>query len=341
MFSINNIILINSSILFNDLQDFDLENNDFVKSFEKYVFSFFHHFNNNQFFDKFVKINISDFALDFDLWCDKKEIKKRIYADFLKVLWFLNVADVNKLFNRLSTLNNWCRNQLFLFVIHNAKISVQREKQFIESSQSHVEKIHYLNVKILINIILSFNLQINFHVDMIDIVNNSFEYWHFHNWDSFIRTCDNDFSRYNDNFFIFFFDIIQYFCTEDQYHIKHFFHCDQIVFFERDQRSLSQSCKSVVFKIRLLIFDNFNSNIVFSFCKSAVDEYLLIEDLIEKISFFKIIIRCFDVVISRNKIIVIKFLINNIFNISNERLKSSKLTFFIREELEIQTFDKE
>ncbi len=106
MFSINNIILTNSSIFFNDLQNFDLENIDFVKSFKKYVFSFFHYFNNNQFFNKFVKINISDFALDFDLWCDKKEIKKRVYADFLKVLRFLNVADINKLFNRLSILNN-------------------------------------------------------------------------------------------------------------------------------------------------------------------------------------------------------------------------------------------
>jgi hypothetical protein len=149
-------------------------------------------------------------------------------------LRLLNVADVNKLSNRLSTLNSWCRNQLSLSAIHSAKISVQREKQSIESSQSHVEKIHYLNARILINTILSFNLQTNFQIDMIDIVDNSFEYWHSHSWDSFIRTCDNDFSRYNDNSLIFFFDIVQYFCSENQCHIRHSSHCDQVVFFERD-----------------------------------------------------------------------------------------------------------
>ncbi len=175
---------------------------------------------------------------------------------------------------------------------------------------------------------------------MIDIVNNSFEYWHFHNWDFFIRICDNDFSKYNDNFFIFFFDIVQYFCNENQCHIKHFFHCDQVVFFKRDQRSFSQSRENVIFKIRSLIFDNFNSNIVSSFYKSTINEYFLIEDLIEKISFFKIIVRRLDVVISRNKIIVIKFFINHIFNISNEKLKLNKFTFFIREKFKIQTFDK-
>ncbi len=61
-----NKMISNSSILFNDLQDFDFKNNDFVELFEKYASFFFRHFNNNQFFDRFIKINISDFAFDLD-----------------------------------------------------------------------------------------------------------------------------------------------------------------------------------------------------------------------------------------------------------------------------------
>jgi hypothetical protein len=67
VFSINNTILTNSSIHFNDLQDSDLENNDFAESFEKYASSFSHHFNNNQLLDRSVKVDISNFALDLDL----------------------------------------------------------------------------------------------------------------------------------------------------------------------------------------------------------------------------------------------------------------------------------
>ncbi len=62
------------------------------------------------------------------------------------------------------------------------------------------------------------------------------------------------------------------------------FHCDQIIFFDRDKRQQSQTQKKIIFEIRILIInDERTFNISFSFI--IIDnEYLLIEDFVREIS---------------------------------------------------------
>jgi hypothetical protein len=71
---------------------------------------------------KLAKLNISNFCLALSLWCDKKEVKRRVYADLLQVLRLLKISDIDKLLNRLFTLQSWCKKQLSFSKIHFVKI---------------------------------------------------------------------------------------------------------------------------------------------------------------------------------------------------------------------------
>jgi hypothetical protein len=71
---------------------------------------------------------------------------------------------------------------------------------------------------------------------MIDIVDNLHEFWYSNNWNFFIRICENDFVKYRDESSIIFFDIVKYFCEKNLCDLNHAFHCDQIIFFDRDKR---------------------------------------------------------------------------------------------------------
>jgi mannose/fructose/N-acetylgalactosamine-specific phosphotransferase system component IID len=103
-------------------------------------------------------------------------MKKRVYVDLLQVLRLLNVSKIDKLFNRLFTLQSCFKRQLFFSIIHFVKISIQFNKQFTNRTKSIERKIHFFNAQVMINMILCFNIQMNFHIDMIDIVDNSHEF---------------------------------------------------------------------------------------------------------------------------------------------------------------------
>jgi hypothetical protein len=101
-----NIFTTQSNIALNDVKIFDFQNECFVEFFEKYLFVYFENVNVVEIFVKLVKLNISNFCLALNLWCDKKEIKKRVYADLLQVLRLLKISDIDKLLNRLFTLQS-------------------------------------------------------------------------------------------------------------------------------------------------------------------------------------------------------------------------------------------
>jgi hypothetical protein len=181
-----NIFTAESNIALNEVKMFDSQSENSMKFFEKYVFDYFDDVNTFIMFARFVKINISNFCLALRMWCDKKEVKRRTYVDLLQVLKLFNVSKIDKLFNRLFTLQSWFRRQLSLSTIHSVKIFVQFNKQFTDLTKSIERKMHFLDARVMINMILCFNIQMNFHIDMIDIVDNSHEFWHSNNWDSFI-----------------------------------------------------------------------------------------------------------------------------------------------------------
>lgn len=198
-----------------------------------------------------------------------------------------------------------------------------------------------MNIRILINIFLSFSSKADFHIDMTKIVNSSFEYWQSNSWDLSIRTCFNNFVKYVDEISIFSFDIMQYFCHDLQCETFHFIHCGQIIFFDRDRQSKFQTNEIFFFKIRALIFNNAQINEISDFYRQIFNKYLMIKkNSVQKILISNVIIQRLDVVFSQNKISVIWFVINHIFNTVDKKLKSSNLINSIRKKLKFKIFEK-
>jgi hypothetical protein len=199
---------------------------------------------------------------------------------------------------------------------------------------------HFLDARVMINMILCFNIQANFHIEMTNIVNNSHEFWHLISWDSFIRTYENDFAKYNDESSIIFFDIVKYFCEKDMCKFNYSFHCDQVFFFDRDKRSQSKTHEKVTFKIWSLIINDERTFDVSSSFTLNDKEYLLIENFVREILSNNVVNRRFDIVFSRNQNHETRFFINHILNNSRRFLKRSNLVASVRKKLELKTFDK-
>ncbi len=134
---------------------------------------------------------------------------------------------------------------------------------------------------------------------------------------------------------------MKYFCEEDLCDLSHAFHCDQVIFFDRDKRQQSQTQRKVILKIRTLIVNDERTSDVSSSFIIADNEYLLIEDFVREISSKNVVNRRLDIAFSKNQNQETRFLINHILNVSRRSLKKSNLVASIREELELKTFDRE
>jgi hypothetical protein len=125
-----------------------------------------------------IKKKMLNFCLAFELWCDTEEKKKNTYNNLFKVLHLLNSSEIKKLFRRLNTLHIWCKRRLLLFFIQKIVIAVKKTKQFTKIKKSNEFNIYFFDLKILIVMILSLTWTNVFHINMTNIVNKSFEYWH-------------------------------------------------------------------------------------------------------------------------------------------------------------------
>ncbi len=134
---------------------------------------------------------------------------------------------------------------------------------------------------------------------------------------------------------------MKYSCEKDLCDLSHAFHCDQVIFFDRDKRQQSETQKKVILKIRSLIVNDERTSDVSSSFTIADNEYLLIEDFVREISSNNVVNRRLDIAFSRNQNQKTRFLINHILNVSRESLRQSNLVAFVREELELKTFDRE
>ena len=140
-----------------------------------------------------------------------KKIKKNIYNDLWKMLNLFNSEQIRKFFRRLNTLHPWCRNRMSLSFIQKTMMTIKKKKQFNEIIRLHENNMYYFDIRKIIFTVLSsiWALKV-FHIDIIKIVNNSFEYWHSFSWKSSIRTCLQNYVTYFDLTFIFFFDFVRF-----------------------------------------------------------------------------------------------------------------------------------
>ncbi len=330
-----------SNIALNDVEMSDSQSEGSVESFEEYAPGYPDDVNTPIMPARPAKIDISDFCLALGMWCDKEGVKRRAYAGLLQVLKLLNVPEIDKLPNRLSTLQSWSRRQLPLPAIHSAKIPVQSNKQPTGLTKPTEGKVHFLDARVMINMILCSSIQMDFHTGMADIVDSPHEFWHSNSWGSSIRTCGNDFVKYRDESPIIPSDIVEYSCEEDLCGLSHAFHCGQVVFFGRDKRQQSQTQGKVILKIRTLIANDERTPDVPSSFTIADNEYLLIEDFVREISPKNVVSRRLDIAFPRNQDQETRFLINHILNVSRRSLRKSNLAAPVRGELELKAFGRE
>jgi hypothetical protein len=168
-----------------------------------------------------IKKKMSNFCLVFELWCDTKKKKKNTYNNLLEVLHLLNSNEMKKLFRRLNTFYIWCKRRLSLFFIRKIMIAVKKTKQSTRIRKLNEFNIYFFDLKILIIMILSSTWTNVFHTNMTNIVNKSFEYWHSNVWNSFIRTCSQDYIRYLNNTFLISFDFVHYRCNDLECTMSH------------------------------------------------------------------------------------------------------------------------
>ncbi len=226
-------------------------------------------------------------------------------------------------------------------------IAVKKTKQFTRIRKSNEFNIYLFDLRILIITILSSTWTDVLHTNITNIVNKSFEYWHSNAWDSFIRTCSQNYIRYLNDTFLISFDFMHYRCNDLECTISH---KDQMIFFDRDRRSNSTTIDKTFVRIRsvkivdeMMRFDQFFS---FSRCQISDDELLLIKNENDWIESSKIIIRNNDIYIDRNDIdhvtqnLMTRRNIKYVFNMNIKNIKFVDQLCFLRDELKILTFDK-
>jgi hypothetical protein len=254
---------------------------------------------------------------------------------------------MKKLFRRLNTLHIWCKRRLSLSLIQKIVIAVKKTKQFTKIKKSNEFNIYFFDLKILIVTILSSTWTNVFHTDMMNIINKSSEYWHSNAWNSFIRTCSQDYIRYLNDTSLISFDFVHYRCNDLECTMSH---KDQMIFFDRDRRSNSTTIDKTFVKIKLvkivdemMRFDQFFS---FSRFQISDDELLLIKNENDWIESSKIITRNNDICIDRNDIDYVtqnsmtRRSIKYVSNMNIKNMKSVDQLCFLRDELKILTFDK-
>ncbi len=117
---------------------------------------------------------------------------------------------------------------------------------------------------------------------------------------------------------------MKYFCEKDLCDLNHAFHCDQVIFFDRDKRQQSQTQKKVILKIRTLIINDERTFDVSSSFIIIDNEYFLIEDFVRKISLNNVINRHLDIAFSKNQNQKTRFFINHILNVFRRSLKKKQ-----------------
>ncbi len=195
-----------------------------------------------------IKKEMSDFCLAFELWYDTEEIKKNTYNNLFEMLHLLNSSEMRKLLRRLNTLHIWCKRRLSLSFIQKIVIAVKKLKQFTRIRKSDKSNIYFFDLRILIVTILSSTWTNVLHTNMTNIVNKSSEYWHLNAWDSFIRTCSQNYIRYLNDTSLISFDFVHYRCNDLECTMSY---KDQMIFFDRDRKSNSTTIDKTLWKSNL------------------------------------------------------------------------------------------
>ena len=205
---------------------------------------------------------------------------------------------------------------------------------------------YYFDIKkIIFTILSSFWASKAFHIDMTEIVNSSFEYWHSFSWRSSIRTCSQNYVTYFDLTFIFFSDFVRFRHVNGAKTRK----CiKQIMFFDRNRRSQSFTYNHVLLKIRLVqiaqkIQNSYSVNIDFYSTFSQIS-HIFIENNDYWIKFEQIIFRFSQFVLHRveakNQNQITDIWIESVFNAKFHTIRSTDLLYFLRTKLKITNFEK-
>ncbi len=291
------------SISLQNVQDFDIEidaNKKFVKKFAS--------FNSNLMKNDNIRISsyslsksMFDFSMILNFWCEKKNIMRKIYKNLLKVLHLINCSKTRILSNRLNTLHMWYRKRFSFSIIQNFIVSIRTNKQSTKIFKFAQIIMYYFDIKTLINIVL-FDFMKTFHIEIIEFVNFFSKYWHSNCWDSSIKTCSNDYVQYSDQFLIFSFDIIRYFCDNQNCSTTHI-HYEQVTFFNRDKRNQFETFDMIFLKIRSIICEiNFIDYKSLNSYDWSENEFFFIENVDEHILFHQMFEKCTNIKICRNDI---------------------------------------
>jgi hypothetical protein len=234
---------------------------------------------------------------------------------------------------------------LSLSLIQKIVVIVKKKKQSIGINRSNESKMYYFDMRTLVATLLSFTWTIVFHIDMTKIVDMSSEYWHFNFWDFSIRICEQDYVQYKSNSIFFSSDFIDYRCQIDCL----IFHTDQVVFFDRNRRSSSTTTDKILLRIKQIrIIKKLNSQSL-SVLNSLIsdDELILIENDDVWIQFEQIIDHRSDICIKRETIdnsfkkSSSQMFIKHVFNTRTNIFRICDQLCFLRDELELMTFDRE
>lgn len=288
------------------------------------------------------------FRILFSFWVsDVTKKKKKRLIKICEKCWICSIRIKFVIF-----LNNWTHcivDVEIVYLCHSFRKQLLqwKKKQFNEMIKSHENNMYYFDLRMLISTILSTNwASTTFHIDMTNIVDNSFEYWHFFSWKSFIRTCSQNYVTYFDLISIIFSDFVCFFREKICFAPKN---VEQMMFFDRDRRSLSSTRDNVLLRIRLIcIAENIRKiyHVDFTFhSKFSKTKYIFIENDDCWIELKHIITYFFHIYIQRihqihHSIISNEIVIDCVFNARFHILRSFDLLHSLRAKLEISAFEK-
>ena len=241
-----------TKILLNDLHNNNVESNSSLETVEPVALSNLVTIPKNACGvpSRLVQEKISNFHLALGLWCEKEHLTQRAYNRLSEVLQLVtSVANLHSLLHTLRTLQQRCRRQLPLPLLHKTIVPVKHAKQPSGLRNSIHSGMYFFDMRILLATVLSTTKKHVFHTGMADIVDNPTEYWHSRLWGFSIRTCSQDYVVYSNLTPVITLDFVAYFCGSVDCAVRHDCYLGQIVFFGQNQRSNSMLKGKVLLQI--------------------------------------------------------------------------------------------
>ena len=307
----------------------------------------------------------SSFHLTLSLYFERCEESRAKYVKLREVLQlrkffsdFDHIDSAKTLSLKLNSFKRQIRRHVSLLKLTRKALSIIIEKQSSLVARKKGERKQRIErlvwqywydfVDLIRTILSATKLREKMHFDMTTYVDESIELWHFHAWDSSIRSCFEDVCYTQKDSFIISDDLVRIFCDDST--SEWAYTMSRVIFIERDHCSDALTSDEIILFLQCIVQRN-HPILGDDSLNDDEDELFLVENINHLVSIDRVLSHL-NAALDRDysdddnesnwkTITKETYQIRNIFNFTSKQLRSIRQLHSTREELKIVYFERQ